>query len=121
MYRRVKSNRSNNEYNNCNSQGDQLIVLAAIISSIIYQEIQDDDELNTVGNLFVAIGSNILLGVGQRSVCTSDLNKNNTTENQDDQNLPTLPNTNVPLRSKGNNKMKKGKKVKKVKKRHKKI
>lgn len=121
MHRRIKFNRSYSEYNNCNLQGDQLIVLGAIISAIIYQEIQDDDELNTIGNLLIAIGSNIVLGVGQRSVCNSNLNKNNITDNSTNQDIPIVPDTNLPLRSRGNNNYNKVKKVKKTKKVKKKI
>ncbi|MEG1131290.1 MAG: hypothetical protein RSD77_03145 [Romboutsia sp.] len=121
MYRRIKFDRSYSEDNNCNLQGDQLIVLGAIISAIIYQEIQDDDELNTIGNLLIAIGSNIVLGVGQRSVCNSNLNKNNVTDNQTNQDIPLVPDTNLPLRSKGNNSYNKVKKVKKTKKVKKKL
>lgn len=113
MYRRSKFDRSSSESNNCNLEGDQLIVLGSIISAIICQEIQNDDELNTIGNLLIAIGSNIVLGVGQRSVCNSNLNKNNITDNQTNQDIPVVPDTNLPLRSKGNNSYKKVKKVKK--------
>lgn len=111
MYRRMKSHNSSNEYNNCNSQGNQIIVLGAIISAIIYQEIQDDDELNTIGNLFVAVGGNILVGVAQRSACS----KSNTTDNANNENT-SASNTNLPVRSQRNNKMKKVKKTKKMKK-----
>ncbi len=121
MYRRIKSNRSYNEYNNCNSQGNQIIILGAIISAIIYQEIQNDDELNTIGNLFIAIGSNIVVGVSQRSACNNNLNKNNITDNSNNQDIPIVPDTNLPLRLQGNNKMKKVKKIKKVRKKQKKI
>ncbi|MGL5642080.1 MAG: hypothetical protein ACRDDM_07420 [Paraclostridium sp.] len=116
MYRRIKFDRSYSEDNNCNLQGDQLIVLGAIISAIIYQEIQNDDELNTIGNLLIAICSNIVLGVGQRSVCNSNLNKNNVTDNPTNQDIPIVPDTNLTLRSKGNNSYNKVKKVKKRKK-----
>jgi len=119
MYRRAESNKSYDKYNNCNSQGNQLIVLGAIISAIIYQEIQDDDELNTIGNLLIAIGSNIVVGVSQRSACHSNLNKNNITDTSNDQDIPIVRDTNLPLRSKGSNnynKMKKVKKIKKIKK-----
>lgn len=107
MYKRTKYNRSNN----CDSQGSQLIALGAIISAIIYEEVQNDDDLNTIGNLFIAIGSNLVLGVGQRSACDSNLNKTN------NENIPSEPGTNIPSRSQNNscNKMRKVKKRKKVK------
>lgn len=114
MHRRVKSSRSYNEYNNCNSQGNQIIILGAIISAIIYQEIQNDDDLNTIGNLFIAIGSNIVVGVSQRSACTNNINKNNSTDNLDNQNT-TLGRNNNYNRSKKIKKIKKIKKVKKIK------
>ena len=119
MYRKSKFNGSYNQYNNCNSQGDQLIVLGAIISAIVCQEIQDDDELNTIGNLLIAIGSNIVLAAGQRATCNNNLNKNNVTNNSSNQDIPLVPDTNLTLQSKGNNKDNKNKKkkMKKVRKR----
>ena len=112
MSKRTKYNRSRSEYNNCNSEGSQLIVLGAIISSIIYQEVQNDDDLNTIGNLLISIGSNLVLGVGQRAACDSNLTKTN------NENITLDPGTNIPSRSQSNsfNKMKKSKKRKKVKK-----
>ena len=118
MYR-SKSNRPYNEYNNCNSQGDKLIILGAIISAIIYQEIQNDDDLNTIGNLLIAIGSNLVLGVGQRSSCNNNLNQNNLNDNSNNQDIPLVDDTNLSLqsqRSSNNKKIKKVKKVKKIKK-----
>ena len=108
MSKRTKYNRFRSEYNNCNSEGNQLIALGAIISAIIYQEVQNDDDLNTIGNLLIAIGSNLVLGVGQRSACDSNLNKTN------NENIPTDTGTNTPSRSQNNscNKMKKVKKKK---------
>ena len=103
MYRKTKFNGSYNQYNNCNSQGDQLIVLGAIISAIVCQEIQDDDELNTIGNLLIAIGSNIVLAAGQRATCNNNFDKNNITDNSSNQDIPLVPDTNLILQSKGNN------------------
>ena len=111
MSKQTKYNKSRSEYNICNSEGSQLIVLGAIISSIIYQEVQNDDDLNTIGNLLIAIGSNLVLGVGQRAACDSNLNKAN------NENVPSEPDTNIPSRSQSNssNKNKKVKKRKKLK------
>ena len=92
------------------------IILGAIISAIIYQEIQNDDDLNTIGNLLIAIGSNLVLGVGQRSSCNNNLNQNNLDDNSNNQDIPLVPDTNLILQSKGNNNNKK-KKMKKVRKR----
>ena len=112
MSKRTKYNGFRSEYNNCNSEGSQLIVLSAIISAIIYQEVQNDDDLSTIGNLLISIGSNLVLGVGQRAACDSNLTKTN------NENITLDPGTNIPSRSQNNNcnKMKKSKKRKKVKK-----
>ena len=116
MYRKTKFNRSYNGYNNCNSQGDQLIVLGAIISAIICEEIQNDDDLNTIGNLLIAIGSNLVLGVGQRSACNNNLDENNLENNSNNQDIPLVDDTNLSSQSQRSNNNKKIKKVKKVKK-----
>ncbi|WP_270505610.1 hypothetical protein [Paraclostridium sordellii] len=120
MHRRVKSSRSDNEHNNCNAQGDQIIVLGAIISALIYQEVQDDDALNTIGNLFIAVGSNIVLGVSQRVYCNNSLDKINTQDNSNNENYTTDTSNEgiIPSRSQRNsnsNKIKKVKRIKKVK------
>ena len=111
MSKRTKYNRSRSEYNNCNSEGSQLIVLAAIISAIIYQEVRNDDDLNTIGNLLISIGSNLVLGVSQRAACDNNLNKTN------NENITLDPGASIPSRSQSNscNKIRKSKKRKKVK------
>ena len=110
MYRR-KSNSTYNKYNNCNSQGDKLIVLSAIISTIISQEIKSDDELNVIGNLLIAIGSNLALGAAQRSSCNNNIDENNTTDNINNQDITLVDDNISTLRSQENNK----RKIKKVK------
>ena len=42
MYKQTKYNRSHIEYNNCNSEGSHLIAFGAIISAIIYEEVQNN-------------------------------------------------------------------------------
>ena len=123
MHRRVKSSRSNNEHNNCNAQGDQIIVLGAIISALIYQEIQNDDELNTIGNLFIAVGSNIVLGVSQRVACNNALDKINNPDTSNNENYTTDTSDDgiIPSRSQRSNNSNKIKRVKKTKKVKKKI
>lgn len=126
MHRRVKSIRSDNEQNFCNAQGDQIIVLGAIISALIYQEVQNDDELNTLGNLFIAVGSNIVLGASQRVYCNNTLAQINSPNNSNNEN-ETVDDSNdglIPSRSQRNNnpnKIKRVKKTKKVKKKLKKF
>ena len=111
MSKQTKYNKSRSEYNICNSEGSQLIVLAAIISAIIYQEVRNDDDLNTIGNLLISIGSNLVLGVSQRAACDNNLNKTN------NENITLDPGASIPSRSQSNscNKIRKSKKRKKVK------
>ena len=88
-----------------------IFIISAIgFTSIISQEIKSDDELNVIGNLLIAIGSNLALGAAQRSSC-NNIDENNTTDNINNQDITLVDDNISTLRSQENNK----RKIKKVK------
>lgn len=49
--------------------GDQLALAASAFAIAIANEVEDDDDLVTLSNLFSAVGSNLALIAGQRENC----------------------------------------------------
>lgn len=49
--------------------GDQLALAASALAIAIAKEVEDDDDLATLSNLFSAIAANLSLIVSQRQAC----------------------------------------------------
>ena len=49
--------------------GGELTLAASAIAIAIAKEVEDDDELNILANLILAIGGNLAMIAAQRAVC----------------------------------------------------
>ena len=56
-------------YNNCNAYANQYIFLVSIFTSIISEEIEDDEDLVILGSFLVALGEEISLASEIRISC----------------------------------------------------
>lgn len=56
-------------YNNCNAYANQYIFLVSIFTSIISEEIEDDEDLGILGSFLVALGEEISLASEIRISC----------------------------------------------------
>lgn len=61
--------RPGNIESHCNSLANQYLLLSAIFAAIITQEIENDDDLNVLGNFLIALGSDLTLTSATRSTC----------------------------------------------------
>ncbi|MEF9992520.1 MAG: hypothetical protein RRZ84_02645 [Romboutsia sp.] len=73
------SSSSNSSYieNTCNSQANSYVILSAIFTAIISEEIQNDDDLGMLGTFLQTLGQDISLVSQSRIICKQRIKNGN--------------------------------------------